>query len=314
MRTMIMAVTTLCLSTAFLACNNNPAQTAPSQITQGSEPQNTSSVALDWSLKFQAACVDGAGIEICAGANGFTLNSAGHYWIGGPGGTVLREGDLPKEEFEEFTQVIKDSLGSQDQPSNLELSGEEQKLELDSKGPSDTITLSRFGGTPVTIIRTLGSELFFKLRTEDGALSLHTALRKIVEQYTQADVCTQGLSAASKLITALQSCSTDADCGYYDQDLNALKADGGELIVLESCRKVSSPAVANVKAFDEGKAKLLQIFDLLVSTCDSTRLEGDAQCMDKTAALKGGAAVCQQGVCKANSSLLSQPSARRLRM
>ena len=311
MRMMLMAVTSLCLGSALLACNQNPAQTPEPQLTTTSGPESTSSVAVDWSLKFQATCVEGISVEACAGAHGFTLNSAGHYWVGGPNGSVIREGSLPKEEFDEFLQIIRESLGSEEQPSNLELSGEEQTSELGVKGQNDVITLSRLGGNPVTIIRTQGSDLFFKLKTEEGAISLHSALRKMVEQYTQADVCTQGLAAAGNLIASLQACSVDADCGYYDQDLNPLKADGGDFIVLESCKKVSSPAVANNKAFEERKNKLLQIFDLLVSTCESTRLEGDGNCLEKTYALKGGAAVCQQGVCKANPSLLGQAVPRR---
>ena len=305
MRYALMAVTTLCLGSALLACNHHPNPVSTPAIPSTTPPTSgTASVAFDWSFRFQSTCVEGISVEACPGLNGFTLNSAGHYWVGGPNGTVGKEGTLSAQALEEFTQVVKDNLGTEEQPSNIELTGEEQKSSLDISGQNDVITLSRFGGVPVTIVRTEGGEIFFRLKTEDAAKSIYQALRTLVEEFTQSDVCSQGFAAAGKLITSLQTCSADADCAYYDPNLNGLRADSGELIVFESCRKIAPPAVANAKTLEANKDKLLQLFDLLVSSCESSRLETDPNCVEKPYALKGGAAVCQQGVCKANPSLL----------
>ena len=305
MRYALMAVTTLCLGSALLACNQTSSPISTPVIPITPPPGGTSSVALDWTFKFQSTCVEGIRVEACAGLNGFTLDSSGHFQVGGPNGTLSKEGSLTPEALDEFTQTIKETLEEEQQLSNLELTGEEQKSAFDTNGQNDVITLSRFGGEPITVVRTQGSEIFYRVKTEETARSIHLALKKLVEEYTQSDVCSQGLAAAGKILSSMQSCTADTDCTYYDQNLNSLKADSGELIVLESCRKIAPPSVANIKALEGGKEKLLQIFDLLVSSCESSRLEADANCVEKPFALKGGAAVCQQGVCKANPTVLN---------
>lgn len=305
MRYALMVVTTLCLGSAFIACNQTSSPISTPEIPVTPPPGGTSSVTLDWTFKFKSTCVEGVRVEACAGLNGFSLDSSGHFQVGGPNGTVSKEGTLAPEALDEFTQTIKENLEEEQQLSNLELNGEEQRSGFDAIGQNDVITLSRFGGEPITIVRIQGSEIFYRVKTEDTARSIHFALKKLVEEYTQSDVCAQGLTAAGKMLSSLQSCTADVDCAYYDQDLNSLKADSGELIVLESCRKIAPPAVANIKSLEGSKEKLLQIFDLLVSSCESSQLEGDVNCVEKPFALKGGAAVCQQGVCKANPTVLN---------
>jgi hypothetical protein len=315
MRSALIAISAFCIGTTIVGCSkNNSNQDSSGGSGAGRPTVNTNRGATggevaSWTLKLSSKCPDSVSATNCVGYYGFSVDELGHYQVGpGPTGEV-RTGALKPEDMTALNSLLHNTIGEgNDQSSGLSLLGSEEHVSLDSATASeDLVTLSNTSTQGQKLLRTSGLDLYFTLKSADEAKALYAGVRKLAEVYYAPipfpDTCEDGINALQGVVATVTSCKQDSDCGYFDSTLNLVAPDAQAFLEADNCARVLPISVANVEAIKTSKAKIQESWSQLIQACGERLMRTD--CTQRTGFnLNRVAAVCQQGVCKAPSSLV----------
>jgi hypothetical protein len=248
----------------------------------------------------------------CIGFYGFSVDKTGHYQVGPTAAGELRSGAIKPEEVAALEALLQDTLHpATEGSSSLNTGGTEEHASLETPTASDdNIFLSKNTADGQKLIRTNGQDLYFTLKSADQAKALYSAVRKLAEAYYAPmpfpDACEEGIGSMKTLIATATSCKLDADCGYFDSNMNPVAPDAEAVLQLDNCARVLPLSVANTEALKATKSKIQELWGQLQQDCGTKLLRSD--CTERTGfKLNKAPATCQEGVCKAPSSLAIVP-------
>ncbi len=293
MRNALAVVAAFCVGSALVGCNSNSTPAPASGKPQPApEPQQT----IGWTLTLKSDC--GAEAGNCIGGYGFTLLSDGHYQVGpGPNGEV-KNGTISPEDQSKIN-----ALASSFENGNLRSEGHEEFVAVDS---ADTVTMTQgaSGSGLVTLLKTDGANMTFLTDSFDSAKSLLSTLKEIAAKYYTLpfpDTCAESTASIAKLFSTLQSCTVDADCGYFDSAYEVLDPKSNEFVTTDDCSVVKPLAFGNVNAVKTNMAKIGEALESVRTSCGDSIFRSD--CTGVTGyQITGLPAVCKQGVCQAPSA------------
>ena len=315
MRSALIVISAFCIGSTFIGCSKNSSNQDLSSGPEAGRPSatNTRGAAggelANWTLKFAAKCPDSVNATNCVGYYGFSVDQLGHYQVGpGPNGE-LRTGKVKPEDMTALNSLLHNTIGeSNDQGGSLSLQGNEEHVGLESAAASeDLITLSNSTTQGQKLLRTVGPDLYFTLKSAEEAKALYAGVRKITETYYAPvpfpDACEDGINALQTLVTTVTACKQDSDCGYFDSKLELVAPDTQAFLEADNCARVLPISVANVEAIKTNKARIQESWGQLIQACGDRLMRTD--CTQRTGFnLNRVAAVCQQGSCKTPSALV----------
>ncbi len=309
MRSSLIAISAFYLGITLVGCNNNNSNQdlsggdLPSANRGGSGTESTG-----WSLKLSSKCANSVSVADCIGYYGFSVDQQGHYQVGpGPAGEV-RSGNLKAEDLQSLSALLKNTVNDGGAGGgSLSLLGSEEHVSMEAAATSeDLVTISNSSAEPQKLIRTSGLDLYFTLKSPDEAKALYAGIRKLAEVYYAPmpfpDACEDGINSLQNLTANLTSCKQDSDCGYFDNTLKLVAPDAQAFLEVDNCARVLPVSVANIEAMKTNKTKFEESWSQVIQACGEKLRRTD--CTERTGfSLNKVAASCQQGVCKAPSSL-----------
>ncbi len=316
MRSALIAISALCIGTTLIGCSKNNSNLNPIDSSASGLPTDrtnrethAAAPAANWTLKLLAKCSDTVNATDCVGYYGFSVDQSGHYQVGpGPSGEI-RSGSIKEEDRVALMTLLKATVGDGSSTGGgLSLLGTEEHIALESATTSeDLITLANNSSGEQKLLRTTGLDLYFTLKSADEAKALYAGVRKLTETYYAPtpfpEACEDGINSLQALTGTLTSCKQDAECGYFDSTLNAIAPDTQAFLEVDNCAKVLPLSVANIEQIKTNKTKIQESWGQVIQACGEKLMRPG--CTDRTGFnLNHAAATCQQGVCKAPSSLV----------
>jgi len=300
MRKTLAILTVICVGSAFIGCSKHTPSAGPIG-NKKANPENQNAVI--WNLRLDSNCGDFVEASQCIAKYGFSVQLTDGQYKVGPGPTgEMRSGKIADEEL----GSLKLALGN-----NLRATGvsAENHATIDPVEAEDTISIAQEGGIAETLAKTMGTDLTYKTQSADQAQGIIKVMKMLAEKYYQLpfpDTCLDQVESVRSLFASVQTCSTNADCGYVDIDFTTLDLAAASYITTDDCKLVRPLVAANVNLLKSNQEKLLDSYNRLSASCDS-RIYRD-NCVASGFEPNGAAAVCEQGRCKAGRQSSSTPS------
>jgi len=297
MRNGLLLITALMVGSAMIGCSNSDAPTESKKTT----PIGGGQGSLGWALKLQSKCQDNIAPEYCIAGQGFTVKTDGQYEVGpGPNGQS-KTGTISSEELTKLTAALAPVLSSGVQTENHETLQVEENGEEPAQVSDDVLTLTRGSGNSEILAQVTANDLAFRTASSEQAKTLIKTLKSLATTYYPTpfpNTCSDSSAALHALYGTVQTCSTDADCSYYDDNLNVVDANSNAVLTVDDCTVAKPLVVGNTKLVDENRAKIAEIFSEVQTACSGGMMRAD--CTEtSTLTLSGKPAVCNQGVCTA---------------
>jgi hypothetical protein len=297
MRNGLLLITALMVGSAMIGCSNSD---APAE-SQKTTPIGGGQGSLGWALKLQSKCQDNIAPEYCIAGQGFTVKTDGQYEIGpGPNGQS-KTGTISSDELSNLTAALAPVLSSGVQTENHESLQVEASDEEPAQASDDTLTLTRGSGNSEVLAQVTADDLAFRTASSEQAKTLMKTLKNLAVKYYATpfpDTCSDSSSALLALYGTIQTCSADADCSYYDDNLNVVDANSNAVLTTDDCTVAKPLVVGNTTLVDQNRTKIAELFSEISNACSGRMMRAD--CTEATTiALSGKSAVCNQGVCTA---------------
>lgn len=265
MKRTLAIIATLGLSTAVSGClfssEDSPAPVAQTQTQVGPA----------WKVALTSKCAGEA--NNCVAAYGFTITADGKFISGPAPAGQISTGALTEEEFKAFSDrvaALSTAAASSSDESGAATTADCQVLaQADSE---DDLVLTR-EGKDKPLVKTKGTEICFQTANREAAAELHSAIKELAAKYYTLpfpNACADQLKALEGMYATVQSCSTDTDCIFVDQDFNAIPPASDQFITTDACVAVKPLVVASNSSLTTQKQALLAAMTSTLSSCGLT--------------------------------------------
>ena len=270
-------------------------------------PPNTTSRVTGpaWTITLKSACDDGTDPTNCVAYYGFSVDADGNYKLGPSPENHTKVDKLSDSDRNAISDAIKPFLGV----NRSQASAGQTCTDVDPSDPNapistDTVTLTRLGGQPQTIISADPSKICTTDATEDQAHTLYAAIETAAQtDYALPfpDACIDAAGSVSALYDSLnlRACNADSDCAYIASDFTAIPADTEQFVATDDCSQVTPLVVANAATVAAQQQALNSALNSAETTCGDRMWRSD--CLNQQGFLSDtGAPVCNNHVCTKN--------------